>query len=388
MWIMFGAYLTLNISIHDKLESKGYTNKDISIIDDLLTKDEINTILDNAYLPYLSKLLFNKNYQNKHLSDYLCYHAKYKDITMDELLFMVNNNLNNVEYSPFIEELIVHNDYKKDLTLRYQTYHKKYDLNVDDTIYAVNHNLDTYDIKLNIDDKKYIIESYFIPNNLSRYKEFQKQNDKLTAHEIVESVNHNLDKKEYIDKEQADLNTPVVNHYYYLKSDYIPKDLMVIDKEYGNGKLNNEAYEAYKKMYDVASKENLQLYIVSGYISYDEQKKLYDSYVTKYGKSNADKKYERPGFSEQQTGLIITLGIKSDYKSQNFNKYKESSWMQKNAFKFGFILRYPEDKQKYTKISRNYQYRYVGLEIAQYIHDNNITLDEYYEYFIKNALIQ
>ena len=67
-----------------------------------------------------------------------------------------------------------------------------------------------------------------------------------------------------------------------------------------------------------------------------------------------------------------------------FATTKEFEWMLKNCYKYGFILRYPKDKERQTGyMFESWHYRYVGKKIAKYIHDNGITYDEYYEYFIK-----
>ena len=102
------------------------------------------------------------------------------------------------------------------------------------------------------------------------------------------------------------------------------------------------------------------------------------------GVNKADTYSARPGFSEHHTGLAIDIdNIKTSYT--DFDKTKEFIWMQENAYKYGFILRYPEDKVDITGyIYEPWHYRYVGVEAAKYIYENNMTLEEYYALFLDN----
>ncbi len=80
----------------------------------------------------------------------------------------------------------------------------------------------------------------------------------------------------------------------------------------------------------------------------------------------------------------MDLGTSSNPNINDFEKSKEFEWMKKNAHKYGFILRYPENKEYITGyMYEPWHYRYVGIEAATYIYEHNITYEEYYEYFIK-----
>ena len=96
----------------------------------------------------------------------------------------------------------------------------------------------------------------------------------------------------------------------------------------------------------------------------------------------ADAFAARPDFSEHQTGLaldIITYGASGD----NFDTTDAFKWLQKNADKYGFILRYPKGKEDITGYSyESWHYRYVGLEIAAYLKEHDMTYDEYYIRFL------
>ena len=233
--------------------------------------------------------------------------------------------------------------------------------------------------ELNNIDKKI---KYFDMNKLDRYIEYKNNNTKLSDEQIIKNVNMNLDKEKYIDIQEAiNKNTEeiLVNKYYYLDENYIPNDLEELNLEYSREgmKLVNIAKKAFEKLHKEAKKDNMNIIVMSSYRSYEYQETLYNNYVKKDGKENADTYSARPGFSEHQTGLAVDVyNQKTSYTE--FENTKEFTWMQNNAYKYGFILRFPKDKENETGYQyESWHYRYVGIDIAKYIHDKNITLEEY-----------
>ena len=171
----------------------------------------------------------------------------------------------------------------------------------------------------------------------------------------------------------------LVNKNNRLSKDYIPNDLVLMDLAYSkeNKYLRSPAYEAFKKLSDDAYKLGFQITIASAYRDYYYQDNLYNYYVKEKGKEDADKCSARPGHSEHQTGLAIdVMGSNNDYNL--FADTKEFNWMINNSYKYGFILRYPKGKENITGFKYEpWHYRYVGKDIAKYIYENNITLEEY-----------
>ena len=109
-------------------------------------------------------------------------------------------------------------------------------------------------------------------------------------------------------------------------------------------------------------------------------KNLYEKYVQRDGKALADTYSARPGHSEHQTGLTIDVVIDEEY----FKNTAEFRWLQKNAHKYGFILRYPEKADYITGyMFEPWHYRYVGVDAATEIYNLGITFDEYYTFFIE-----
>ena len=235
----------------------------------------------------------------------------------------------------------------------------------------------------NIDDDI----NYFIYKNIDRYISYKEKNPNMNITEIIKRVNLNLDYPFYENTNKAKrLNKTniLVNKYYYLPNDYIPNNLVEVNNNYDiTGKLLvKEVLDNYNKMKEDLEKDNLKIRIVSAYRSYQYQLELYNKYKEKDGIELADTYSARPGYSEHQTGLCIDVDNTKEYY-ENFENTQEFKWMQNNSYKYGFILRYPKDKEDITGYKyESWHYRYVGKKIAKYIHDNNICFEEYYMEFL------
>ena len=171
----------------------------------------------------------------------------------------------------------------------------------------------------------------------------------------------------------------LVNKNNILDKDYIPKDLKKIDTKYAKEDkyLREVAQIHYEKMAKLAHSLGYHIKVVSAYRSYDYQDNLYQYYVKDKGVFYADSCSARPGHSEHQTGLSFDVeGENQDYN--RFEETKEFLWMQENAYKFGFILRYPKGKEEITGFKYEpWHYRYVGKKIATLLYKKNLTLEEY-----------
>ena len=224
---------------------------------------------------------------------------------------------------------------------------------------------------------------YYKKEYQKRYLEYQKENPNLSVENIVTYVNIGIDKPYYTNTKKAEnLNTNLilVNKYNYLTEDYIPENLEPIDIAYARSgmQLVREAKEAFETLSEDAKKEGMNIIAMSSYRSYDYQVNLYNNYVATDGKEAADTYSARAGYSEHQTGLAVDVYNKVlPYTS--FEETEEFNWMQENAYKYGFILRFPKDKVNITGYQyESWHYRYVGKEAAKYIHDHDLTLEEYY----------
>lgn len=178
---------------------------------------------------------------------------------------------------------------------------------------------------------------------------------------------------------KVDIDT-LVNKNIRLEKEYVPNDLELLDIKYAckDKYLRKEAKIFFEKMAEDAKKNGLNIVATSTYRSYDYQEKLYNNYCLNKGIYYADMASARAGHSEHQTGLAVDVADSSlDY--DNFEDTKEFIWMNKNSYKYGFILRYPKAKFHITGFKYEpWHYRYVGTKLSYYLYKNNLTLDEYY----------
>lgn len=171
----------------------------------------------------------------------------------------------------------------------------------------------------------------------------------------------------------------LVNKNNKLLQNFIPKNLETIDIKYSNeGKmLKKVAKEAFEKLSSDALKLGYKIVAVSAYRDFSYQENLFNYYVEKYGEDYALNCSAKAGHSEHQTGLAVdVMGSNNSY--DDFELSDEFEWMINNAHKYGFILRYPKNKEKITGFKYEpWHYRYVGVEVAKIIYENKITLEEY-----------
>lgn len=233
-------------------------------------------------------------------------------------------------------------------------------------------------------------EQYYLQKNLTRYLNYNKENASLSAKDVVALVNANRDYAYYeheIDTDASLNESMLVNKYFKLPENYVPTNLVTVNNKYyygENHKLDKDTYQAFIDMWNEAYKEDIYLIMNSSYRTYESQVDVYDTYKNRNGTTYADSIAARPGHSEHQTGLSLDIFSKEYTTISNFKGSNAHIWLQDNAYKFGFIERYPEGKENITGFKAEaWHYRYVGVDIATYIHDNDITFDEYYAYFIE-----
>ncbi|EGA88648.1 D-alanyl-D-alanine carboxypeptidase [Planococcus donghaensis MPA1U2] len=142
-----------------------------------------------------------------------------------------------------------------------------------------------------------------------------------------------------------------------------------------------EAHAAFEAMKAEAAKVGINLNAFSTYRNFARQKQLYESYVAKDGQQAADRYSARPGYSEHQTGLSFDIGESGQeqhWASASFGDTEGGKWLAVNAHNYGFILRYPEGKEKITGyMHESWHFRYVGKDVATQIYEKGITLEEY-----------
>lgn len=201
--------------------------------------------------------------------------------------------------------------------------------------------------------------------------------------QAIEITKEEMEYKQELEKGKDQIL--LVNKKHRIPSDY-EVELMVLPDQ-----VNRAAKEAYQPLMDMLAagrKEGLNFEICSSYRDVSVQERLFIEDIIAmmrrgYSYENAyaeTAKYTMPpGHSEHATGLafdIVALNYQLLDERQQYTA--ESIWLRENCHKFGFILRYPKEKEEITQINfESWHFRYVGVEAATYIMENGICLEEY-----------
>lgn len=224
---------------------------------------------------------------------------------------------------------------------------------------------------------------YFIVENFDRYLAYHKVDTTgAPIADIVASVNVGKDlgsKRSAAPCDTSKGNLMLVNRYHYLDEQYKPQHLATFDKKctYEEQKALPAVVDAFMAMRQECKRQtNARLMVNSAYRSYSQQIATY--------KRN-DKRYvAHAGFSEHQTGLAIDVTSLEHPMRWPFDTSTEGVWMRENCHQFGFVLRYPKDPRNIMNYSYEpWHLRYVGVETAKRIHDEGITFDEYYAFYVE-----
>lgn len=243
--------------------------------------------------------------------------------------------------------------------------------------------------KYNKDYEEFIKNDLFNYSKFERYLDYQKDHKDLSIDQIIIRIELNMDKTYYDDativKNPNDI-TVLTNKYLEIPKDYEPDDLVEMDDDYANNmygvkKLRKEAYDQFVKMCDDSRKEGINFYAESAYRSYSFQDTLYKNYVYENGQEEADKYAAKPGFSEHELGLAIDLANIWTITT----KGEEYAWISKNAYKYGYIIRYKKEWEDITGYAEEaWHIRYVGVDVATTVHKKGLTYEEYYIKYIAN----
>jgi D-alanyl-D-alanine carboxypeptidase len=381
IWAILSLFIYFFYENNTSLENKGYSNLEINEIKKY-TKN-YNVIEKYDYNSQIIEILSSNDYIDEKLENYLQYYKK--DMDIPTLIYIVNNNLENYEYSTYLKELINNENFNEKNIERYLQYQNN-NIDASKIIYFINNNYDISDNSTII--LNFLTKQYFIENNLERYISYYNNNKNLEIDDIISIVNSNIDKTFYVDTVKTDTSKDLlmlVNKFNYLDESYVPDDLVYMDSNYttNNCRLKSVAYEAFKKMVDSAKEEGLNIYARSGFRSYTDQFSIYNYYVSIDGYDKADTYSARPGFSEHQTGLVVDVIAGRNGTYDEFGSTNEFKWLKENSYKYGFILRYTNENSYITGYKNEpWHYRYVGIDAAKIIYENNLTFDEYYAYYV------
>jgi len=332
------AFNTPNIINYISLKTLNYSDTSIKLIKD-------NDLEIKKYSKTLDNIINTKNFEKEKLEYYLEIEYQEKEKFLENINKLIEKGYNSKEINTIYNktnniELILNNEYNKNI------------------LPILNSN-------------------YYKEDNLERYLNYNSDN-------IVLDVNMYLDYEFYthdIEIENID-SLVIVNKYYKLPKDYEP-ELVAINTKYAvNDRqlLTREAKFAFEEMCENAQKDDIYLYSGSAYRSYSYQNTLYNNRVYNEGLEYANKTAAKAGYSEHQTGLAIDI-TKSKYNYMNNyidEEDKEFEWLEENAHKYGFILRYPKNKSDITGYAYEpWHFRYLTIEVAAELKEKNITYEEY-----------
>lgn len=179
-------------------------------------------------------------------------------------------------------------------------------------------------------------------------------------------------------------NLTLVNQDNVLASDFVPNNLIRVRLRSVSGphELRKEAAEALSELFKAAEEVGHELYVKSSYRNYQTQNTMYSNRISKYGKD--DGVVAKPGTSDHQTGLGVDV-LNREWANREgmtpaFGQTADAQWIEANCAEFGFVIRYLPEKQEITKIIYEpWHLRYVGREVAQYMMENRLTLEEFTE---------
>jgi zinc D-Ala-D-Ala carboxypeptidase len=166
--------------------------------------------------------------------------------------------------------------------------------------------------------------------------------------------------------------------------DYTPPDLVAVPVPYANPPvMRSEAANAVVALFATFEAETgLRLQSQSAYRDYSTQVRVYNQDVATNGQAFADTSTARPGTSEHQTGLTIDISaLPADCSLLPcFGDTRHGQWLAANAWRFGFLLRYPADKMAVTGYDYEpWHFRYIGVELATQMHATGVTtLEEFF----------
>ena len=309
------------------------------------------------YSKTLEVAINSEHYDNKYLNEYL--------------------KINYVENDQFIENInaLIEEGYKSEEINNF--YSKLKEDTIKDTILTIDYNENI---------NKYLEYNFFKEDYLKRYLNYQSKSN-YDVETTITYVNIGIDQDFYtnvinLDNEESHTVDVIVNKYHKLPDDFVPNNLKLIKGSCTKGGgayvyMEESAATAFEKMCDDAEQQQLHFRASSGYRSIADQRYIYNNYVRDDGVAEADTYSARPGYSEHNTGLALDFAT----GNRSYDKVEgspEALWVQENGYKYGFIVRYPKDKTFITGyIYEPWHIRYLGVELATKIHEQNLTYEEY-----------
>ena len=237
------------------------------------------------------------------------------------------------------------------------------------------------------------ITGYFGPMTLAAIKSFQKENNIPVTGFIGEKTRKIINNLYFnalcptSSEQYPDLSLLNVSKAVNLPKDYIPKDLVDLSnyhiKTIGIICLNKNAAINLEAMFENAKSQGINLAVTSGFRSYQIQNFLYKYWQEIEGLKALDE-IAPPGNSEHQLGTAVDLtGASLNFRAvdKSFLNSPEYQWLENNSYKYGFIMSYEGKDINNEYILEPWHYRFVGDVLANKIHNENLSLENYLQIF-------
>lgn len=320
---------------------------------EIIKKNNIKNIDNKNYSKTLDEAIKSNNY----ILDYINEYEKINYIEKDNFIDIINKYLKIGYNGDEVNNIFKLSDLNQEKILSYDK----------------------------LDFSKYIGINNFDIDKLDRYNTYLEKNN-YDIKDVVTHVNISLDKPVYTDTSEVkdpDSLLVLVNKYNHLPNNYKPSDITYVDGAYGNKvPFRSILKENFIKLQQAAKEEiNINIMPTTAFRDQSFQTTLYNNYVKSDGVEKADTYSARPGYSEHQTGLAIDL--KNTALSNIRFTDENYEWLHNNVYKYGFIIRFPKNKEYITGYQfENWHIRYVGEDAAKIIYENNLTLEEYIDLYI------
>ena len=244
--------------------------------------------------------------------------------------------------------------------------------------------------KYDKDLEEYIKVDRFDYDKYDRYIAYQSKHKDLKKEDIVLRVDLKVDLDNYddpVEEKNPDSLLAYINKHRYINKDYEPSDLVDMEDKYSNNyygvnRLRSEAYDHFKQMVDDANKEGIEFVADTTYRSFNDQETIYNNYAYEHTREETDLFAARPGYSEHELGTVIDVS-NVWYIEEGDDEYK---WIERNSWKYGYIIRYKKSKEDLTKYAaEGWHIRYVGVKDATLIHNKGLTFDEYWYKYVEKG---
>ena len=373
--LIIGVVVWFNFS-RIQLAFKGYSfaqQNEILALDG----DGVDEILSHDKLEHITQWL-KQSEKVQYYDEYEKYLSLHKDMEVAEVITTVDNIFEN--YVPKLTTLNYSNE---------QIWEVLKAASINEVKHLVDQQYTYAQIEPFMKVKGFVFAD--IDQYMKVYKESQNYNYAVLITTYPFIISENEVDQSYTIQNPDDVLS-LVKKGFYLSADYEPSDLVNPDpskvkvaSDCDDARLRKEAADALVDMFDAAKKEGYDLVVNSAYRSYAHQKKTYDEYFDKYDPVTAASLVAEPGASEHQTGLGVDLTCQAviddklnGIENSRFGYKPDYKWCIANSYKYGYILRFEENKADITGIANEpWHFRYVGKEAAKEIFNNGWTLEEY-----------